>query len=55
MRADTFLKLPIETVDGETLAPHRSLRSEWPRIFVLYVVCPFHSIGVSHEDRSALF
>jgi hypothetical protein len=21
MRADTFLKLPIETVDGETLAP----------------------------------
>jgi len=26
-----------------------------PRIFVLYGVCPFHSVGVPHQGRSAMF
>jgi len=28
---------------------------QWPRVFVLYGMCPFHSIGVPHQDRSTMF
>ena len=53
MRADTFLKLPIETVDCETLAPTRLYGVSGQGFFYCYVVFPLHSIGVSHENRSA--
>ena len=28
---------------------------QWPGGFVLYGVCPWHSIGVPHQDRSAMY